>query len=322
MVWLIDEKELFVVNNDLNIEVRNINGQKAIIIDNFYKNPDAIRDLIIKSPASRWDKIRNNLPGYRNVLGIDLTGFTENISKITEKVFKTQVFDINLFTSNLFKNTGEDLGIGGIPHSDPYYFSGIVYFNTEEEAKGGTAFFINKNTGSMLRTPNEPEHIVREDYKYKFLTETDQDWELVEVIEMKYNRFVLYKSNIYHSPYIKSEWFHDYYRLNQVFFYSKVLNEETYIKTIKFPAFEKIMDFNNISTRLKTSNSGYVIIQNLESEVLNDFLSLADGRLKFSEILFLLLKKYDLKNEKILTAFRQMLKELILSGCVLLHTEL
>jgi hypothetical protein len=40
-----------------------------------------------------------------------------------------------------------------------------------------------------------------------FITESNEDWELLKLIEMKFNRLVLYGGRSFHSGYIQDGWF-------------------------------------------------------------------------------------------------------------------
>ena len=57
---------MFEINENLDINViRNIKGRSAVIIDNFYKNPDEIRELALSQKASRDGDLTSGLPGKR-----------------------------------------------------------------------------------------------------------------------------------------------------------------------------------------------------------------------------------------------------------------
>jgi hypothetical protein len=43
-------------------------------------------------------------------------------------------------------------------------------------------------------------------------------WQLIHHVEMKYNRFVMYPSYIFHSAYIEKEWYQDIKRIGLVGF--------------------------------------------------------------------------------------------------------
>lgn len=307
MVWIVDEKEVFAVNENLKINIKKVDNKSVVIVDNFYKNPDLVRELILKSPATSWRKARTNFPGVRSILALDLSPLRNAVNSISEKVYQTQVFDIEYFISNIFIQNDNNLGFGAIPHVDPYYLSGIVYLNTDEEARGGTALFKNKKTQlkDMSQDFLKPEKVFRKE----FIIDSDSDWELMDIVDMKYNRFVLYNSNIFHSTYIKPEWFKDYPRINQVFFISQVIkNDSVIFREMQYPKIE----LEDGYVRVSSPQNNYALIENIPPELVYDFLYLANGN-KFIDIINTLAKKYDLRNKENLVHFKNMINEFMIN---------
>jgi len=106
-----------------------------------------------------------------------------------------------------------------LPHMDfpaDNIFASLIYLNTPEECAGGTGFYsFNGQMKGFAHSVNadgtgQPDHFVTDDLG---------DWKLVDMVEMKWNRMVMYPQSIYHSAYIKPGMFTgDNYRLNQIFF--------------------------------------------------------------------------------------------------------
>lgn len=42
---IINEDEIFEINDDYHVNVENYNGVKVVIVDDFYKNPHDVRQL-------------------------------------------------------------------------------------------------------------------------------------------------------------------------------------------------------------------------------------------------------------------------------------
>jgi len=65
--YFINEDEVFLINDDFSVEIKEINpsGAKVVIADNFYKNPDLVRDLALRIPPSFNERIKTRLPGGR-----------------------------------------------------------------------------------------------------------------------------------------------------------------------------------------------------------------------------------------------------------------
>ena len=63
----INEDTIFEINPDYDVLLQNFGptGQRVVVIDNFYKYPDQVRELALNIPASRNKRIRGNNPAYR-----------------------------------------------------------------------------------------------------------------------------------------------------------------------------------------------------------------------------------------------------------------
>ena len=69
MVKIIDEKTLFQINDVIEEQVFEEEDIRVVVVDNFYKNPDVILDLINTIPASTYTPNRRGFPGNQ----IDIT---------------------------------------------------------------------------------------------------------------------------------------------------------------------------------------------------------------------------------------------------------
>jgi predicted HAD superfamily hydrolase len=67
-IELIDEKVLFKLSDDMKIDVRELgsHGHRVVVIDNFYENPEMIRELALKSSYTSSTKVRYGAPIFRN----------------------------------------------------------------------------------------------------------------------------------------------------------------------------------------------------------------------------------------------------------------
>lgn len=230
-----NEAEVFAVNEDLKYEVVKVGAleQKVVIIDNFYKNPEMVRDLALAIPPTTNERILTNLPTGRTSGRISafylLDHMGESYDKVIREVwpdicmqyqpdyffesFKRATFMVNVMTSENLPPR--------VPHTDfpdPRVFASAIYLNKPEECAGGTAFYsfggscIGRKCPSTIDVAEttKPDHFVVDDCG---------DWKLEYVAEMKWNRAVIYSQALYHTPYIKPGMFTgDTYRLNQQFF--------------------------------------------------------------------------------------------------------
>ena len=56
---------MFELNDSLDVKVFQHKGRSAVIIDDFYKNPDEIRKLALSEPISDDEKLVSGFPGWR-----------------------------------------------------------------------------------------------------------------------------------------------------------------------------------------------------------------------------------------------------------------
>jgi len=212
---------MFEVNTNLNIEIKKLYDhakndygymwRKVFIIDDFYKNPDEVRDLALNFEPKSDKKYCGNLIGKRVVEDV------EDFSKLRDS-FKTlcqykdwynltydhQEFDEKWDRSKFMVNitTGDEIDqrFNEKMHTYTFHIDGVdskwaalVYLNKDDECQGGTNFYSWKG---------DPSSKPRLEY----------------TAEMKYNRMVLYEANQMHGAIMESGMFKEFPRITQVFF--------------------------------------------------------------------------------------------------------
>jgi hypothetical protein len=234
----INEEAVFEVNPEYELSVIELEPERAriAVVDNFYKNPDLVRDLALTIPPSVNERILNNLPygadsGRINAFYImDHLGpaYDQIIKQVWPEIhqqyeqdyflesFKRATFMVNVMTSNNLPPR--------LPHvdsDDKRFFASAIYLNTPAECAGGTAFYTfgDKLYASDIDVPARTVDVDGTQPSNHFTVDNCGDWKRVGMVDMKYNRMIIYSQNIFHSAYIKPEMFVDgIYRLNQQFF--------------------------------------------------------------------------------------------------------
>ena len=236
---IVDYNKLFEISDDLKINKITIGNSKTNIfyVDNFFKNPFKIRDFALELKYSNNDFLVSNFPGYRCSLIFGLDKIKNKIYNIVNKSnkFKLKIPNTQLFNNNIkfnrFNNNYElffnELNLN--PHIDSipklYNYNRnlatILYLNKEKECHGGTAFYRHKKTGTEIVNKWEDYssiiNNITNNYDY-YINDSNQDWEMIKKIDMKFNRMVIYPLNLFHSAYIKKNTFKDYDRLTQTLF--------------------------------------------------------------------------------------------------------
>jgi len=253
---LYDTREVLEINDNYEIEEVEIDSQnKIIVIDNFYSNPDLIREIAFNGTATR--KASLGYPGYRFDVEIGNSNETYVYNKSRQDLLK-KVWGINTkfeddkLLFNIVKNYNTWPNINGEyypelqPHHDHGRYNSLVYLNKDNEwnGKNGTGIYRHKQTGLVAFPEDEKErfNIVNEvnktqdaygldiltfkevlwlnEYRLptgpkEWLTDSNNVWELEYLIEMKYNRMAIYSGALFHSAYLNKTDFKDGIRVTQ-----------------------------------------------------------------------------------------------------------
>jgi|AntAceMinimDraft_12_1070368.scaffolds.fasta_scaffold03378_5 hypothetical protein len=195
MIKKINECDIFAINPNFKVCVHQLGDSKCVIVDDFYVNPEKIRELTLSIPASK-SMIRNTYPGLSISLGINLTGLAETFVKLINENFndgprKTsndirEAFNFMPFLVNVMQ--GQDQPTPHRDSANPGRFAASIYLNYNNESRGGTAFY----------------------------SENGQE---LGYAEMMFNRLVLYRQTDVHTAVMQPDWFvGDSYRINQMMF--------------------------------------------------------------------------------------------------------
>tara|TARA_B100000035_G_scaffold210810_1_gene180445 strand:- start:2324 stop:3022 length:699 start_codon:yes stop_codon:yes gene_type:complete len=222
--YFIDEEETFAVNEELGAKVELMGWQEfpIVYIDNFYKNPDKVRNLALRCPPTNNPRICGGVPGTRVDMNMNLDHMHEVWKSIADNVYGMKMGEVNTFDQACLQvpfsvNVTQSKDRVRLPHidypfgSDGRGWAGLIYLNKSKECQGGTAFYNYK--GNQV-DPSQ-DGIWDEDY----VADSVGPWELIHLAEMKYNRMIFYPDSVLHGAYDKPGFFEgDNYRLVQVFF--------------------------------------------------------------------------------------------------------
>jgi hypothetical protein len=220
-IKFIDEKTAFSLNPSMNISTVEIENTKIkiVIVDDFYAYPDLVRDITLSIPPTKSEKIMMSLPGYRIDVCYDLSFLGKFYDDLIIKEF-LKGKDLNSNVENIFRSATFCVNLmhqkdltAKVPHVDSLdslRFASTIYLNTPEECQGGTAFYTYKGSPYFREIPKHVDKYIYDDH---------EDWKMIYLAEMKYNRMILYKQNILHSAYISPRMYNDdFYRIVQMFF--------------------------------------------------------------------------------------------------------
>lgn len=173
-----------------------------IVVDDFYSNPDGVRQFALQQEFVN----RAPYPGVRT------KSFLTNDTKDTIQYHLFNAAGRVLNWNNVDGLTGSfefaKASDRSWIHSDHFNtWAGVIYLTPDAPESGGTAFYRHKATGAT--TAEE-----LSSYESQDMTK----WEVTDVVGNRYNRLVLYHSNLFHNSldYFGNSW--ETGRLFQLFF--------------------------------------------------------------------------------------------------------
>ena len=236
----IDEYEVFEINPQFSTLVESFQPGnekdkdkwvKVVIVDDFYKNPEMVRQLALDIPATQNRRIRGGNPAWRINAFYDLSPMSwifdqlirthfhkeaENLPvHYLQQSFTNATFMVNVMQSETLPPTR--------PHMDSpsgHNFASTIYLNDAKESNGGTSFYTLCGKTSYDETNSNPTYDVAGKMPViKYINDDIHDWKMIGLVPMKFNRMVLYNQAVLHTAYVKEGMFvGDNYRLNQQFF--------------------------------------------------------------------------------------------------------
>ncbi len=160
-------------------------NKRVYVVDDFYKDPDAVRDFALKqnfNPDIRWYK------GNRS----DNRFINDEIKKSFEEIMgrKITVWEEHGQNGKFQWCTPEDLLVY---HYDDQTWAGLVYLTPDAPLESGTSLYAHKET--KIRHADTP----GADYCFSGGYYDRSKFELVDTIGNVYNRLVLFNSRCFHS---------------------------------------------------------------------------------------------------------------------------
>ena len=218
----------FDINESVNVVTQEIEGSKIWIFDDFYQHPDEVKSFILSTVPhvhkGKKEKTWNGTHFFdmRHEIDVDISHVYEFLKSFTQQDYLVEPYiytNYSKFISDTSFNSYKTHYWW--PHADSGY-TGIVYLNDDDEY-GTNLYKLKKSEQYPLDYPNDassstPEHWEpwREKYRYK----------LIETLKPKYNRCILFNGKKFlHGQHVAGErYFHDEFRLNQVFFFTQSFN--------------------------------------------------------------------------------------------------
>lgn len=227
--------ELFDVNPDFGLRLEPIQDAiPTVVIDDFLKHPEQVREVIGSTPATNWKHERGgrNFVDYYDCRLRFPIRHPNNVIAAAQQVIR-HVFKLDTRPAdpsvdvNWFMQINEKRADFAVPHSDmtenvTRSLTCIVYLNRLAECSGGTAFFRFKKTNSLMfdeayaRAVTADSRIGETGLDY-WPEATQDSWEQMGTVEMMPGRLLIFPSEYFHSAYHPQNSFYDFPRLTLAF---------------------------------------------------------------------------------------------------------
>ena len=206
-------------------EIKGVDTHRVIVIDDLLADPMETRRLALNldlqpNPDSFY-------PGISTPPTWDCSSLYFMLCDILAR--KIEPSQINLQVSAVTTKPKDLSPMQTRPHADGCTTAGLIYLNPPEQCSGGTAFYRHKATGfewlpSEFRqhhydaaqrvglTVDEINTILKAEPKSSpqdYITDSNDEWELIDQIPMQFNRFLLYTGDLFHSAYYQASMFGD-----------------------------------------------------------------------------------------------------------------
>jgi len=170
--------------------------EPIIIIDDFYTNPDSIRDIALNCEyyATKHDSFF--VYGHAPYPGkVSKNSYSpKNLDLLVSNILKKPVRQLNGLNSGRFRISNKnDISTNKI-HADDSYYAGVLYLNRLEKSIPGTIFYTHKHTGIKKSTSSLYDEIIKkgEDNDLSY-------WDINTVSYITYNRLIIYPANMFHG---------------------------------------------------------------------------------------------------------------------------
>ena len=156
-----------------------------IVIDNFYENPDKVREFALECDFQYHP---NNHKGCRTDYCYRFPGLKERFEElIGRKIRDWEQYGTNGCFQYCIK------GDETVYHADTQQYAGVLYLTPDAPVDSGTGLYRSRITKKMKYDPEEYHTVFRNGH----LDETD--FEMVDRIGNMYNRLILFDAKCLHA---------------------------------------------------------------------------------------------------------------------------
>jgi hypothetical protein len=209
--------------------------QQALVLDDFFEDPEYVRQLAL---SLDYRAQRGTFPGYEARVSLHTDALLERVRALVDPKLQSAPHYRDAWVFSMM-HEGFDPKWRHYPHPHVDHgvsdqaacLGGLVYLNLPEQCRGGTAFYRHRETGLRDErgeiTPGLAQFMVKhelcsvqEAYRHMeqapeltaeqlsqewgYITDSNELWEKTAMVEMRFNRFVLFDAYLFHNPYLRS----------------------------------------------------------------------------------------------------------------------
>lgn len=204
------------------IEIGESKEHRILMIDDFFAEPDVVRAAALE-PGRNWIQPTGGYPG---LLAQPEPEYLGELVIFFRRLLQRPLVQSDQITFSMVTRTEEELTPRQRrPHFDGSCFGGLVYLNPPDQCQGGTGFYRHRSTG-LSSYPAKDTQVTREVISrlglasleelqqmvtapprpdaQGFIADSNSEWERFCFVEMKFNRFIIYDGEIFHSAVIRN----------------------------------------------------------------------------------------------------------------------
>lgn len=198
----------------------------VILVDNFYANPEAVRERALKSQYA--DISPTDYPGFASRVTIDSKSLKQRFGELVGAELNV---DKARFTWGGFRFITRSSGMRPKVHADTAVdWAGMVYLTPDAPVEAGTGFYRHRSTG-FESPPSDRQaralgYCDAAEFDDRVIRQDKADlskWEVVGRVAPVYNRLVLFRgAEAYHAPLAGCGDSAETARLTHIFFFNVI----------------------------------------------------------------------------------------------------
>lgn len=157
-----------------------------VIKDDFYPDPDAVRELALGKTYAEPPAGTPRLAVTAICNETESKAMYERLAPFLPRAEANPVVGVNILFRYTLANAQKKI----FCHVDGCSGAGIVYLSKPEDCAGGTTIYRHKATGDEIYNKQH-----RQLYDFR----NPEQWEVIEEVEMAYNRLVMYPGQLFHA---------------------------------------------------------------------------------------------------------------------------